>query len=352
MSTQNNPLLFHSASGDLPAILFEQNSLSRSEFSRLQLFLTWSQEHGQSLLPPNLAGWRTYLEDQGKKKTTIASYLATVRQLYRDQVLVSNTFRDRVYHRLPNDLDIHQKRSVIDELLIRVYNALEGRETRVSIRQIQDEADGEHIRLSWDEVRNLVLSPGAKNLADLRNTALLALLICTGIRAAELRDIQISDLRQELGGELALRVFGKRNKQRLVPYGSNTWGLALTEKWLSRSGVSAGRVFIRMETANRIFLQEGECQPLSLRSIRDIVGRYEILHRGRPLTVTPHDLRRTYARALREIDMPLDTIQQNLGHDDIEVTKAYIGTLDGKRRAPSDAFRSSEWMAELLRAMQ
>jgi len=52
--------------------------------------------------------------------------------------------------------------------------------------------------------------------------------------------------------------------------------------------------------------------------------------------VTPHDLRRTYARRLYEGGLDVVAIQQNLGHADLKTTLGYIGTLDAdRRRAPA-----------------
>jgi site-specific recombinase XerD len=58
------------------------------------------------------------------------------------------------------------------------------------------------------------------SLTGLRNTPLIVLTLGTGIREAEQSSLDIDDLRQELGGELALHVRkGKGTKARLIPYG-------------------------------------------------------------------------------------------------------------------------------------
>ncbi len=46
-------------------------------------------------------------------------------------------------------------------------------------------------------------------------------------------------------------------------------------------------------------------------------------------SVTPHDLRRSYARNLFKAGISTEVIRQNLGHVDVKTTQAYIGVLDG-----------------------
>jgi site-specific recombinase XerD len=51
----------------------------------------------------------------------------------------------------------------------------------------------------------------------LRDTALIAIALCTGARRTELANLEVRDLRQRLGGELALHIReGKGRKERLV----------------------------------------------------------------------------------------------------------------------------------------
>ncbi len=56
--------------------------------------------------------------------------------------------------------------------------------------------------------------------------------------------------------------------------------------------------------------------------------------RGHLTPITPHDLRRTYARMMYQAGMDLVKIQQNMGHEDSKTTLGYIGTLDASDRRP------------------
>ena len=108
----------------------------------------------------------------------------------------------------------------------------------------QDTADSAHLRLTREQAEILLNAPGVDTLQSLRDTAIIALMLCTGIREAELSALDVKDIGQELGGELALHVReGKGAKERLIPYGELDWCLAIVDKWLAAAGISSGPVF-------------------------------------------------------------------------------------------------------------
>jgi integrase/recombinase XerD len=201
---------------------------------------------------------------------------------------------------------------------------------RVKVRQ--DRADDEHLRLTSAQASALMAAPGVRDLLGLRDTAVIALMLCTGVREAELSALEVDDLRQRLGGELALHVRdGKGRKERLIPYGELEWVLAIVDKWLAAVRITAGPVFRGFYKA-RQKLRPGR---LSARAIQYVLAGYPVMIEGALTTARPHDLRRTYARRLYEAGVDLVAIQQNLGHADVKTTLRYIGPLDAdRRRAP------------------
>jgi site-specific recombinase XerD len=159
---------------------------------------------------------------------------------------------------------------------------------------------------------------------------MLALALCTGLREAELVGLDVGDLRQHLGGELALHVReGKGRKGRLVPYGELSWVLVLVDAWLDEAGIESGPVFRGLYRGGRV--RETR---LTTRAVRYILRGYPIAISGDLVALAPHDLRRTYARLLYDHGTDLVAIQQNLGHAQIETTLGYIGTLDADKRRP------------------
>jgi site-specific recombinase XerD len=90
----------------------------------------------------------------------------------------------------------------------------------------------------------LIDAPGVDTRPGLRHTALIALMLCTGVREAELSALETQDLRRRLGGELALHIReGKGCKERLIPYGALEWVLAIVDKWMETDGIKDGPVF-------------------------------------------------------------------------------------------------------------
>jgi integrase/recombinase XerD len=223
-----------------------------------------------------------------------------------------------------------------DEAIVRIENAIHPDTARVKQTTKQDRADSEHLRLTSEQASQLMDKPGLDSLQGLRDTAIIALALCTGIREAELCDLEVNDLRQRLGGELALHVRrGKGDKDRLIPYGSLSWVLVLVDCWLESAGISGGPVF-------RGFYKDGKTlRPggLSVRAAQYILESYPVVLDGKVTQVRFHDLRRTYARRLYEAGLDLVAIQQNLGHVNSQTTLSYIGELGADKRRPPMVYR-------------
>lgn len=318
---------------------------SRSRRSRLNRFCQWQLTTGEPWYRPDLAQWRDHLlQQEALQATTARDYLSTVRSAYR-RLLHSNKARQWLYGLMPSDLSPERQVAVMTEFETRLKNATDPHNAPVTVTKIQDEADSDHLWLTPAQVAALVLSPGVDTLKGLRDTAMMALMLCTGVRAAELLALDVEDLQVKFGSALALRVqFGKGAKQRLVPYGAQDWGLTLTQIWCDQAGLTSGAVFVGMRKGDNFFLdQDGHPRRLSERSLEYTLQAYPISIDGELRAVTPHDLRRTYARQLYLIGTDLTAIQQNMGHDGQDTTLGYIGALDAGQRAPDDAYGAT-WL--------
>ena len=65
--------------------------------------------------------------------------------------------------------------------------------------------------------------------------------------------------------------------------------------------------------------------------------------------VTPHDLRRSYARNLLVAGIRTEVIRQNLSHADVKTTQTYLGVLDGTTRTPVSVYDPSALLTRLHR---
>lgn len=300
--------------------------------SRLGMYIAWLDYTKRSWYQPDLAAYKDKLEIEGYAPTSISAHLSTIRGAYR-RLIASNAVRDALYRLTPPDASPADKKAFVDEILIRMRNAIDPILTPVSITQYQDRADSDHLRLTGEQASALLTAPGVDTLMGLRDTALVAVLLCTGVREGELVSLDVPDLRASFGGHTALRIRrGKGNKARLIPYGDMEWCLVIVERWLKNVGIESGAVF-------RGFFRGGNVirrNRLTVRAVQYILASYPVTVDGREAHVRPHDCRRTYARRLYETGMDLVAIQQNLGHADTKTTLRYIGTLDAdQRRAPA-----------------
>jgi site-specific recombinase XerD len=215
--------------------------------------------------------------------------------------------------------------------LQRLENAVKPSAAPVKQTVKQDRADSEHLRLTRQQASALIAAPDVHPMTGLCDTALIALILCTGLRETEACSIDVADLRQRLGGELALQVRkGKGSKVCLIPYGELSFCLPLVDAWLRAAGIESGAIF-------RGFYKGGKhvrATRLTARAVQNIVGSYPLMIDGHLKKVLPHDLRRTYARRLYEAGVDIEGIRQNLGHSDRKTTQGYIGTLGAELRKP------------------
>lgn len=322
-------------------------SPSKDEKSRLGFYIDWLSRNRRSWYQPDLKAYRDYLfyhrervDGRGQRKPatlapqTVVAHLATIRGRY-DALTRSNDMRDRLYDLVNPDAPEAEQRAMVDEFFIRIMNDVHPAAAPVKLIAKQDIADSEHLRLKPYQVSALIQAPGISNLRGLRDTALVTLMVCTGIRAAEAAALQVDDLRQHLGGELSLRVReGKGGKQRLIPYGPLDWCLMYVDAWLQGSEIKAGYIFRGIRRGGKTVRATG----IGAWTVNDIMNCYSISIDGALRAVKPHDLRRTYARNAYDYGMDLERIRQNLGHTSLGTTQTYIGELDGRDRHPPNMF--------------
>lgn len=306
---------------------------------RIHVFLLWLDRENQNWRTPDLAAYRDALlhsggrEGQPLSPVSVQAHMGTIKGRYLT-LLKSNTIRDSLYGLTPPGASPADRKAMVDESLTRLENAISIQNTYVSVETVQDRSDSQFIRLSKTEADRLLHAPrwGKKTskVRKLRDTAILSLLLSTGVREMELVSLDVSDLHHTKEGHPALLVrSGKGNKTRLVLYGALTFGVALTEKWLETAGISEGPIFRGLYRGGRV--RPGR---LHVRAVNKIVGHYPIVIGTKLTKIKPHDLRRSYARFCYEAGMKLMGIQQNLGHADVKTTQRYIGDLNADLRKP------------------
>lgn len=141
-----------------------------------------------------------------------------------------------------------------------------------------------------------------------RNIAILELLYATGIRVSELCGIDISDVDHTRN---VVRVLGKGNKERVVPFGIPAAGAV--QGWIAvRSQIAVDKfaLFVGVRGAR-----------IDPRAVRTLVNRATLATTGQRLS--PHALRHSAATHVLEGGADLRVVQELLGHSSMSTTQRY-----------------------------
>jgi integrase/recombinase XerC len=148
-----------------------------------------------------------------------------------------------------------------------------------------------------------------------RDRAILELLYASGLRVSELTGLNLADMDRK---EQMLRVRGKGNKERIVPYGGKAeQALAaygpVRQNLLRKSGTRAD--------PQALFLNHAGTR-LTARSVARIVKKYVRLININ-WDLHPHSLRHAFATHLLADGADLRAIQELLGHSSLSTTQRY-----------------------------
>lgn len=150
-----------------------------------------------------------------------------------------------------------------------------------------------------------------KDPLSVRDWAIMELLYSSGLRLAELVDLDMTDV--DLS-DRTVRVTGKGNKTRIVPLGR--FAVEALAKWLGERGSLAGAA-----TEQAMFLSQ-QGRRISHRSVQSRVKLWA-RRQGLPVEVNPHLFRHSFASHLLESSGDLRGVQELLGHADISTTQIY-----------------------------
>ena len=163
-----------------------------------------------------------------------------------------------------------------------------------------------------NKIEDLMKMPDAGTLIGKRDRAILELFYATGIRLNELAGLNIGSVNPQ---EKLLRVLGKGNKERIVPFGKPAKNAL--ESYLNKRGESW---VSPQETP--LFTGRGE-KRIARRTIQQRVNIYLKAVLGGRTGASPHTLRHTFGTHLLENDADIRSIQELLGHSSISSTQIY-----------------------------
>ncbi|MCW1250450.1 tyrosine recombinase XerC [Acaricomes phytoseiuli] len=145
-----------------------------------------------------------------------------------------------------------------------------------------------------------------------RDLAMAELLYAAGLRVGELAALDIDDLDLE---RRTVRVLGKGNKERVVPFGIPA--ARALENW-----IRTGRLALRTDTSGAALFLGARGGRIDQRQIRSVVARaLEAL--GETTARSPHALRHSMATHLLDGGADLRAVQEMLGHASLATTQIY-----------------------------
>ena len=163
--------------------------------------------------------------------------------------------------------------------------------------------------LDADRMASFVDLPGEGVLVD-RDRAILELLYSSGLRLAELTDLDIVDL--DLN-DATVHVTGKGNKDRILPVGRKA--VEAMRQWLvSRSSLANAD-----EPA--VFVSNRGTR-ISKRNVQARIDHWARVQ-GVDVNVFPHLFRHSFASHVLESSQDLRGVQELLGHANISTTQVY-----------------------------
>jgi integrase/recombinase XerC len=254
-----------------------------------------------------------YLHSQDLQKSSIARKLASLRSFFkycvREGMLKENPARlvptPKLPKRIPSVLSAEEMNGFLDQLAA----------------PARPGSDARPPRLAFATGSGKGASSNDEGLLLKRDRALLELLYAAGLRVSELTGLNLADMDRR---EKMLRVRGKGNKERIVPYGGKAQE-ALEVYWPVREQLllqaGPGRRRRGAAHSEAIFLNYAG-RRLTQRSVGRIVKKYVRLA-NMNWDLHPHSLRHAFATHLLADGADLRAIQELLGHQSLSTTQKY-----------------------------
>lgn len=225
-----------------------------------------------------IRSWMENMMDRGEKATSVATGLSAVRSFYRFALARGLVKIDPAHHvqapKKQKPLPQFVKEAQMDSLL--------------------DASCGDEYK-------------------DVRARTIIILLYEAGLRRAELIGLDDDDVdfsaRQ-------LKVTGKRNKQRLIPFGEE-----LANQLKSYMAIRDGQV---EKNSEALFLGRDGLR-ISQSTVYNIV-KEQLRQVSTLKKCSPHVLRHSFATAMLNHDAGLEGVKKLLGHESLETTEIYTHT--------------------------
>lgn len=162
-----------------------------------------------------------------------------------------------------------------------------------------------------DSMNELLKEENMENagFSDLRDILVVAMLYETGIRRAELVGLQDVAVDNRV---CEMRVLGKRNKERVIPYGEHLRRAIDRYRKVRDEQVGKCKSFFVLDNGEPIY------DKYVYRVVRQALGAVTTLKKK-----SPHVLRHTFASAMLNGGAGINSVKELLGHSSLASTEVY-----------------------------
>ncbi len=291
----------------LPIIQLVQNSLTSANSKRaygdaLTAFLRWYDTNGRpGLNKATIQNYKAVLQDRGLSPSSINQHLSAIRKLAdeaADNGLLDSTIAAGIAH----------------------------------VKGVKQAGIRVGYWLTREQAQALLEIPDFNTAKGLRDRAILAVMLGTGLRRSEVSALRFANLQQREGRWAIVDLLGKGNRVRTVPM--PPWAKSALDAWIAE----ASRMQKGYWQGERLFrsINRGDCiigESMTPQAIHNVVKEYAA---KLGLQLAAHDLRRTFAKLAYQGGASLDQIQLSLGHASIKTTERYLGVQQNLQDAPCD----------------
>ncbi|MFA7295136.1 MAG: tyrosine-type recombinase/integrase [Candidatus Paceibacterota bacterium] len=203
------------------------------------------------------------------------------------------------------------------------------------IKLIKEKTEKSIKFLNLEQIEKLLLAPDITSEIGLRDRAILEVLFSTGLRVAELVNLNQDQIKiNNLNDDLEINVIGKGGKIRPV-YLSPRSLKALKDYLETRKNDGEKALFINYKGP------KAALRRLTTRSVENIVKKY-VLKSGISIPASPHTIRHSFATDLLMQGVDLRLVQEFLGHRNIATTQIYTHVTSKKLKDIHSKYHSGE----------
>lgn len=275
---------------------------SRESYKRaVSQFFRWMEATGRSvdtMTRADILEYSDYLEEKKTSSKTRSLYLVSVRRFYE----WAESYK--LYPNIAKDVKVKADR--VDEFIKRPLTDSQAR-----------------------AFLDYFYSKRERSSADLRDYAIVFLMLCTGLRTVEITRLQVGDVCQD-GGEYLLKVWGKGrdygDKEKDFQVLDEEFIKVLRDYLNTRENVENGSYMFVSESNNH---KGGQ---LTTRAVSGICKEGLKAIGLDSKEYTAHSLRHTVGTGLLLDGVPMEEIRKVLRHKDIATTERYTRTVERWQR--------------------